>query len=473
MIALLAKSGTAEVARRGCHPLRALVCAAAMTIASTGAASAGSAEKIKLWNQTYDLCMEEEDAVQGGLFGFLKAVACSSYATFIADDRAPAFGGGNAEALAGVAAAPLPGITATYQSDNSDAALDPGEPTYRGAMHKTIWQTFKLPKNARVVINTFGTGFDTVLAVYTGTSLPKLKLIAASDNYAVTGTVYSSPGFATRQSLVQFDATANVPYHVQIGSRDGSEGDVFTNVSYQPPGGGLSATLVSLDGFSIAYQGRNYECGFFGSALIPCRNPTYLVHNSTSQALEVTPASTLGAGIVAPAKFTLGAGKARAVTFVIGNAFNTTTVRTISGKFTFTGRFGANVVANEAARALIVVGPNAEGSNALRASVTSAHVRAAGINEETTYIATLPTTGVATAVGCHVRRTDFEPLLSNWQLLHPTTGRAIGAVGAPFNLGARKTATLRVFVASQAWRVADTRGGASRCSSPAPIRSRP
>ena len=130
------------------------------------------------------------------------------------------------------------------------------------------------------------------------------------------------PGFAAKQSLVQFDATANVPYHVQIGSRDGSEGDVFTNVSYQPPGGGLSATLVALNGFSIAYQGRNYECGFFGSAFFPCSNPTYLVHNSTSQPLEVTPASTLGAGIVAPAKFTLGAGKARAVTFVIGNAFD-------------------------------------------------------------------------------------------------------------------------------------------------------
>lgn len=451
MPALLAAYGLRARQRFSRHPVGVLLAAMALVAASTNAASAGPGQDTDLWNASYDLCMEDLHVnVLDVVTYYIADVECSAYANLIVTPSEPL--------AAPAAAAPLMGMTATYQSDNFGASLEPGEPTYGGRMHKTIWQSFKLPKNARVVINTFGTGFDTVLAVYTGTSVSKLKLITANDNYAITGTPYTSPGFAARQSLVQFNATANVRYYVQIGSRTGSEGDIFTNVSYQPPGGGLSATLVAQGGFSNAFQGRNYECGFFGFTSNPCTNPTYLVHNSTSQELDVTPGATLGAGIVAPAKFKLGAGKARAVTFAIANSFDKTTIRTISGRFTFTGHVGTTVVANETARALIVIGPNAEGPDVLRASVTSAHVRAAGINEETSYIAVLTNTGATTAVGCHARRIGSEPLLSNWQRIDPSTGKAIGGLGAYFNLAAKTTATLRVYVASQTWRVADTRG---------------
>lgn len=62
------------------------------------------------------------------------------------------------------------------------ATLQPGEPRPCGSIGATVWVVFVSPLTGRVNLTTAGSGFDTVLAVYTGDSLPALALIGCDDD---------------------------------------------------------------------------------------------------------------------------------------------------------------------------------------------------------------------------------------------------------------------------------------------------
>jgi hypothetical protein len=53
----------------------------------------------------------------------------------------------------------------TYALDNTGATLEQGEPTEGGILTRSIWSQFSPTQNMRVVIHTFGSEIDTVLAV--------------------------------------------------------------------------------------------------------------------------------------------------------------------------------------------------------------------------------------------------------------------------------------------------------------------
>src|SRR5262249_21976431 len=152
---------------------------------------------------------------------------------------------------------------------------------------------------------------------------------------------------STVGSLIQFDAAANAPYRIQMGSRNGAEGDIFASVSVLPPGGGLSVSLAKVDGLSR--PGQDFVCRLQFSGAT-CLAPTFVVHNSTTKTLIVTPTSNLGGAFVAPATFTLAAGQAKAVTFNFNGAFNKTIPRTVAGNFVFTGKVGEDEVTGDCAR---------------------------------------------------------------------------------------------------------------------------
>ena len=154
--------------------------------------------------------------------------------------------------------APSGAKAATFRFSNTgsvDQANEPGEPNEGGKMKKTLWAKLRLPAKSRVVMHTFGSDFDTVLAVYTGSAVNHLTKVASNDDRLV-------PGVSGIHSLVQFIANANVEYSIQIGSKTGAEGDVYLNAFVFPPGGGISAYLVSVAG--NPFQGRDYACGNSG-----------------------------------------------------------------------------------------------------------------------------------------------------------------------------------------------------------------
>ena len=69
-------------------------------------------------------------------------------------------------------------------------------------MHATGWAHVEVETPSRVVLQTFGSEIDTVLAAYTGPPrFNALKLVRWNDNRNV-------PGISTNQSLIAFKAAA-------------------------------------------------------------------------------------------------------------------------------------------------------------------------------------------------------------------------------------------------------------------------
>jgi len=65
--------------------------------------------------------------------------------------------------------APLTGTNAFAVTNNESATKEPGEPDILGnSGGKSVWWTWTAPQNGTVTISTEGSGFDTLLAVYTG-----------------------------------------------------------------------------------------------------------------------------------------------------------------------------------------------------------------------------------------------------------------------------------------------------------------
>lgn len=338
-----------------------------------------------------------------------------------------------------------PSPTATYEMSNIGGySFPPCEPNPGGLMTKTQWGSAAFGQAGRIVVHTFGSDFNTVLAAYRGSACGALTLVAVNDNRVVSG-------ISSAQSLVQFDAAANTQYRLQIGGRAGAEGDIYASVSRLPVGGGLSVFLAKYGGAS--YEGRDYVCELGFTHASTCPSATFVVHNSTGQTLGVTPTASLGGAFVLPAAFALGPGQAKAVTFAYNAAFNRTALRTVSGYFTFTGRIGTTLVSRAYSRGIVSVkSQTGYGPAVLRAEVAK-QVGVAYVNEGTSFDVKLTNTGAQAATGCHARSEAFSRLKTYWQLLTPPS--TLGTPSVPVTIPAGGFRWLRVWVGSQTARNGD------------------
>lgn len=102
---------------------------------------------------------------------------------------------------------------ASREQDASTATVEWGEPSACGG-EATVWFSLGLLSGASglVRLDTFGSDYDTVLAVYRGASLETLRPVACNDD--------ADPG--TLQSTLTFLALPGETYHVQVGAADGA-----------------------------------------------------------------------------------------------------------------------------------------------------------------------------------------------------------------------------------------------------------
>lgn len=328
---------------------------------------------------------------------------------------------------------------------NDDAGLQANEPTEGGLMTQTVWGDFRAPDAARIVIHTFGSEIDTLLAVYRGTEISNLVRVTGNDNKPLAG-------FGSTNSLVQFDTVANASYAVQIGSRNQAEGDISLNFFRFPSGGGLAAFLAIKGGNTTnPFNGRDYSCDISSSSSLQCESARFIVYNSMDQALTVTPSTTLGAGVTSIAPFQLAPRALKIVQFNFGPSFDRAP-RTKIGNFVFTGRVGSTVVTQATGRAIIVVRPTTTIDDLVRANITPT-IRTGLVNEPLTFSATITNGGAVTAIGCHFRtdlrissdlKTSFYEVDSN--------GERLNADDVPVNILAGATRRFKVIVASQSAR---------------------
>lgn len=102
---------------------------------------------------------------------------------------------------------------------NREATKETGEPNHAGRKGgKSIWFTWVAPASGVVKFSARGSGFDTLLAAYTGDSVDKLgqvSLTSADDDRG---------GFFT--SEIQFNAVQGVGYAVAVDGYEGASGDI-------------------------------------------------------------------------------------------------------------------------------------------------------------------------------------------------------------------------------------------------------
>ena len=118
------------------------------------------------------------------------------------------------------AAPPLVAATGTVRGTTDDASREPGEPRHaaNNAGGRSVWFTWTAPRSGTAVIDTFGSSFDTLLGVYTGSSVPALTRIASNDDYG-----------GRYQSRVAFSAVAGVTYRIAIDGWSGLSGSYVLN----------------------------------------------------------------------------------------------------------------------------------------------------------------------------------------------------------------------------------------------------
>jgi hypothetical protein len=102
------------------------------------------------------------------------------------------------------------------------ATKETGEPNHAGnAGGKSAWFEWAAPASGSVSIDTHGSSFDTLLAIYTGGSLTTLSTIASNDN----------DGSANGNSGLSFVATAGTLYKIAVDGFNGAYGNVVLNLT--------------------------------------------------------------------------------------------------------------------------------------------------------------------------------------------------------------------------------------------------
>jgi hypothetical protein len=109
------------------------------------------------------------------------------------------------------------GVSGTVIGSDAGATKEAGEPNHAGnAGGSSIWYCWTAPINGNVTFDTTGSTFNTLLAVYTGTSLNALTPIASNDDIV--------PG-SNLQSRVTFNAVGLTMYHIAIDGYNADAGD--------------------------------------------------------------------------------------------------------------------------------------------------------------------------------------------------------------------------------------------------------
>jgi hypothetical protein len=131
------------------------------------------------------------------------------------------------------------GATGTVSGDNFLATKEPGEPDHAGnSGGRSIWYRWDAPSSIPTTINTLGSDFDTVMAVYTGNSVSGLTLIVSNDD--IGGTPHNL------LSQVSFNAIGGTTYLIAVDGYNAKRGYVTLNWNL-PAGGGIQGDIVSRE----------------------------------------------------------------------------------------------------------------------------------------------------------------------------------------------------------------------------------
>ena len=133
----------------------------------------------------------------------------------------------------------LSGSNGTANGSNVGATAETDEPSHHNSASVSVWYRWTAPSSGQYTFDTLGSNFDTVLAVYSGTTLSALTKIVSNDD------------FGGMQSKVSFSATDATQYWIAVdGYSSGSKGSIVLNwaVAAPLPPAPASVTATGGDG---------------------------------------------------------------------------------------------------------------------------------------------------------------------------------------------------------------------------------
>ncbi|HEY3323061.1 MAG TPA: PKD domain-containing protein [Planctomycetota bacterium] len=114
----------------------------------------------------------------------------------------------------------LSGSSVYTTGSNVLATKESGEPNHGGsAGGASVWWSWTAPASGTVTISTAGSNFDTLLGVYTGTSVSALTKIAGNDDF---GSLYTSQ--------VTFSAVAGTTYQIAVDGYAAASGNICLSI---------------------------------------------------------------------------------------------------------------------------------------------------------------------------------------------------------------------------------------------------
>jgi hypothetical protein len=126
-------------------------------------------------------------------------------------------------------------LTATASGTNRDATAEPREPRHddRSAI-ASVWYRWTAPDSRRIALDTCGSSFDTVLAVYAGVELDALRAVASDDDSCGT------------RSATRFSAVAGTTYHIAVDSYGRRRGSIELELAKLKQGARRTAARPGL-----------------------------------------------------------------------------------------------------------------------------------------------------------------------------------------------------------------------------------
>ena len=111
-------------------------------------------------------------------------------------------------------------LTASASGTNSDATVEPREPDHHGSTTiASVWYRWTAPASRKIRIETCGSDFDTVIAVYVGPEFDALRSVASNDDH-------DGCGGEGEGSLLRFNSVAGTTYHIAVSGWRRDQGSI-------------------------------------------------------------------------------------------------------------------------------------------------------------------------------------------------------------------------------------------------------
>ncbi len=117
----------------------------------------------------------------------------------------------------------LGGAAVSTNASNVGATREPGEPFHAGKIGDTsVWWSWMAPTSASMRISTKGSSFDTLLAVYSGSSVSNLIEVASNDDADATAGILTSE--------ITFNTRADEVFQIVVDGFDGASGQISLQI---------------------------------------------------------------------------------------------------------------------------------------------------------------------------------------------------------------------------------------------------